>query len=164
MKVQRVIYKIGAGERIDLDLRLSGTFMRKRCCIILSSYQAFCPEFHLFRHCEAKVKDTQCSSVSSRRIKWTVNWQIFFFIKMNSLGFTGQINTVPEQLASISKNINCWYVICNLPHTYCELQLNKWMITEVIRKVEINTVKFKEHLVWKIPWFPKETSVSREAV
>lgn len=66
---------------------------------------------------------------------------------MNSLGFTGQINTVPEQLASISKSINCWYVICNLPHTYCERQLNKWMITEVIRKVEINTVKFKEHLV-----------------
>ena len=66
---------------------------------------------------------------------------------MNSLGFTGQINTVPEQLASISKSINCWYVICNLPHTYCELQLTKWMITDVIRKVEINTVKFKEHLV-----------------
>lgn len=66
---------------------------------------------------------------------------------MNSLGFMGQINIVPEQLASMSKSTNRWYVICNLPHTYCELQLNKWMITEVMRKVEINTVKFKEHLV-----------------
>lgn len=66
---------------------------------------------------------------------------------MNSLGFMGQINIVPEQLASMSKSANCRYVIYNLPHTYCELQLNKWMITEVIRKVEINTVKFKEHLV-----------------
>ena len=66
---------------------------------------------------------------------------------MNSLGFTGQINIMPEQLASISKSTNCWCVICTLPHTYCELQLSKWMITEVIRKVEINTAKFKEHLV-----------------
>lgn len=66
---------------------------------------------------------------------------------MNSLGFMGRINIVPEQLASMSKSTNCRYVICNLPHTYCELQLNKWMITEVIREVEINTVKFKEHLL-----------------
>lgn len=66
---------------------------------------------------------------------------------MNSLGFMGQINIVPEQLASTSKSTHCWYVICNLPHTYCELQLCKWMITEVVRKVEINTATFKEHLV-----------------
>lgn len=66
---------------------------------------------------------------------------------MNVLGFMGQINIVPEQLASVSKSTNCWYVICNLPHAYCELQLNKWMIIEVIRKVEINTVRFKEYLV-----------------
>lgn len=70
-----------------------------------------------------------------------------FFIKMNSLGFMGHINIVPGELASVSKSTNCWYVICDLPHTYCELQLNKWMIIEVIRKVEINTTKFKEHLV-----------------
>lgn len=66
---------------------------------------------------------------------------------MNVLGFMGQINIVPEQLASVSKSTNCWYVICNLPHAYCELKLNKWMIIEVIRKVEINTVRFKEYLV-----------------
>lgn len=31
----------------------------------------------------------------------------FIYIKMNSLGFMGQINIVPEQLASVSKSTDC---------------------------------------------------------
>lgn len=34
------------------------------------------------------------------------------------------------------------------------------MIIEVMRKVEINTVTFKEHLVRKITWFVTDSSVS----
>lgn len=83
---------------------------------------------------------------------------------MNGLGFIGQINIAPEQLASVNKCTNCWYVICNLLRTHCELQLNKWMITEVMNKVDINTVKFKEHLVGKITCFPIDTLVSLEAI
>lgn len=68
-----------------------------------------------------------------------------FYITISSLELMGS-----EQLASVSKSTDGWCVICKLPHTNCELQLHKWMITEVIRKVEISTVKLVVHLVGAI--------------
>ena len=59
-----------------------------------------------------------------------------------------QINIVPEQLASLNEGPEL--LVCYLQpptHTHWELQLNKWVITEVMKKVEINTQKIKEHLI-----------------
>lgn len=147
MKVQRVIYKFFGGGW-GLESRPSGIFVRRPNTAV--------SDFHAVRlyaqnsiyletlNLKSRIPHVLVFSVEKNKM----NCQLTdFFIKMNSLRFMGQINIVPEQLGSVSKSTNCWYVICNLPHTYCELQLNKWMIIEVIRKVEINTVRFKEHLV-----------------
>lgn len=60
--------------------------------------------FCLSGDCEPEVKNTSCYSVRSGKANQLSIIRFFFIsIKKNSLGFMGQINVVPEQLASLNE-------------------------------------------------------------
>lgn len=79
--------------------------------------------------------------------------EFLYKLKVNNLGLI-RANKYYDGTAGkhepVYENSGMLSVDPRVTQTHSELQLNKWMIAEVMRKVKLITVKFKEHLIGKI--------------